>query len=90
MKKWQEKYPTSIYNLNYDDLVLHTEHEISCLLNFIGLEWQEQCLTPHLNQRSVKTASNHQIRDKIYKGSSENWKKFKPYIGDTFDGLSKY
>jgi tetratricopeptide (TPR) repeat protein len=90
MKTWQEKYPESIYNLNYEDLVLDPEHEISCLLNFIGLEWQEKCLTPHLNKRSVKTASNHQIRDKIYKGSSENWKKFKPYIDGAFDGLSKY
>jgi len=35
----------------------------------------------------VKTASNLQVRKKVYKGSSEQWKKFEKYLNKAFDGL---
>jgi hypothetical protein len=37
--------------------------------------------------RYVKTASSLQVRKKVYKGSSEEWKKFEKYLDRAFDEL---
>jgi len=37
--------------------------------------------------RSVSTASNLQIRKKVYKGSSQQWKKYQPFLNGALDDL---
>jgi hypothetical protein len=37
--------------------------------------------------RSVKTASQQQVRRKVYTGSSEAWRKFLPFLKNSFDDL---
>ena len=53
----------------------------------IELSWEEACLSPHKNKRSVRTASQQQVRQKVYKGSSEAWRKYEPYLNGAFDSL---
>jgi len=55
----------------------------------LGLNWEKKCLFPEKNNRNISTASNVQVREKIYKGSSEQWKKFKPFLEDTFNNLNE-
>ena len=35
----------------------------------------------------VKTASQLQVKKGIYRGSSQVWKNFKPFIGEAFEPL---
>jgi hypothetical protein len=35
----------------------------------------------------VKTASQQQVRKKVYKGSSQAWRKYEPFLGGAFDEL---
>jgi hypothetical protein len=35
----------------------------------------------------VATASNIQVRKKVYSGSSEKWKQYKPFLAGAFDCL---
>ena len=72
MKCWVTSNKYNIHNIKYENLVLNPKNEISGLLSFLGLSWQEGCLNPHKNKRLVKTASSHQIRDEIYQNSSES------------------
>ena len=46
-------------------------------------------LSPEKNKRAVTTASNKQIRDKIFKGSSQKWKNYKPFLDGALDSLDK-
>ena len=66
---------------------LNQEIESKKLIDYIGLEWDDNCLKPENNKRSVNTASNIQIRKKIYKGSSDKWKKYKPFLNGVLDNL---
>jgi len=54
----------------------------------LGLDWGDACLSPQDNNRSVATASNMQVRQKVYKGSSEKWKRYKPYLNGVLDHFS--
>ena len=73
---WKKLYPKNIYSLNYQTLVDNKDEEIKKLIKFCGLEWEESCLFPEKNNRSVSTASLSQVRSPIYKSSVKNWEKF--------------
>ena len=77
----------NIYHLNYEQLTAAQNIETRRLIKYLGLEWEDACLSPENNKRIVRTASQQQVRKKIYKGSSETWRKFAPYLNGAFDGL---
>lgn len=90
MDFWEKTYPNQIYTINYEKLVTEPKTETERLLNYLGLTHQVECFTPHKNTRGIKTASQSQARKKIYTGSSESWKKFKPYLNGAFDELIRH
>ena len=87
MKFWQSQYGDRIYNLNYESLTTDQENQTRKLIKYLELTWEDACLSPHKNKRSVRTASQQQVREKIYQGSSEAWRKYEPYINGAFDNL---
>ena len=87
MEFWKENLNERIYNIDYDLLTIKQEDETKKIFNYIGLNWEEACMSPEQNTRSVATASNIQVRNKVYKGSSEKWKLYKPYLAGAFDCL---
>ena len=87
MNFYQADYSDQIYNLNYENLTTDQENQTRKLIEYLGLNWQDDCLSPHKNKRSVNTASQQQVRQKVYKGSSEAWRKFEPYLNGAFDSL---
>ncbi|MEE3172409.1 MAG: sulfotransferase, partial [Pseudomonadota bacterium] len=84
---WDEHYPRKIYHLDYEQLTTDQEPETKKLIQYLGIDWEDACLFPEENKRYVKTASNLQVRKKVYKGSSEEWKKFEKYLDRAFDEL---
>ena len=87
MEFWNKVFKNKIYKVNYDTLTIDQENEIKKLIKYLGLNWEEACLSPEKNDRSVSTASNIQIRNKIFKGSSQKWKKYKPFLKGALDSL---
>ena len=89
MQFWQGHYGDRIYNLDYDSLTINQEKETRTLLQYLGLLWEEACISPQNNKRSVKTTSQQQVRQKVYQGSSQEWRKFEPYLNGAFDQLNQ-
>ena len=87
MKFWQSDYGDRIYHFNYENLVTDQEKETKDLIKHLNLDWEDACLSPQKNSRSVKTASQQQVREKVYKGSSEVWRKYEPFLNGAFDSL---
>ena len=83
MEFWEKMFPNRIYRLDYERLTLNQKEETKKLLDYCGLEWEDGCMEFEKNKRAVRTASFAQVRKKIYKGSSEEWKKFKNRIEGT-------
>ena len=84
---WSQSYSEGIYHLNYDKLTEDQDSETRGLIEYLELDWEDACLAPQNNKRSVKTASQQQVRQKVYKGSSQAWKKYEPFLNGVFDGL---
>ena len=87
MDFWGMHLSKKIYNIDYDLLTINQKEETKKLLNYIGLNWEDSCMSPEKNIRSVATASKTQVRKKIYKGSSQKWKSYKPFLNGAFDYL---
>ena len=59
---------------------MDTKNQIKKLLTFCNLEWQDDCLKFYNNKRAIKTASDTQARNKIYKTSINSWKNYKNFF----------
>lgn len=73
---WKSLFPEDVYQIDYEALVVEPEAEIRKLLNFIGLEWQDNCLDFYKIRNSVKTASAWQVRRPLYQSSAGRWKNY--------------
>ena len=80
MKKYKNRFHSKIYDLNYDSLVTNPNQEIKSLIKWLGWEWDDSYLSPHLNTRSVSTASNIQVRSPINSRSIGGWKNYKEML----------
>jgi hypothetical protein len=85
---WGSELSNKIHTLNYEQLTVNQEKETKRLIDYIGLDWHEACLSPQDNNRGVSTASNIQVRQKVYQGSSQEWKKYETFLNGAFDQFS--
>lgn len=91
MAHWRSVLPPeTLYEIQYEDLVENQEGESRKLLEFLGLEWEEDVLDFHKKQdRAVFTASKWQVRQPVYKTSKERWRNYEEFI-DPLLPLLKY
>lgn len=90
MKHWNRIFPNDINEVDYDSLTVNQEQETKKLIQqHLQLDWADACLYPEANNRVVATASNLQVRKKIYKNSSKQWKKYEHLLDGAFDNLMK-
>ena len=90
MAFWHEKFPGRIYDLNYEALTEDQEVETRKLLEYVGLNWEDQCREFHNNKRAVYTASHTQVRQKMYQGSSDEWRKYEKHLEPMVKALSGF
>ena len=80
MSEYKNRFRPKIYDLNYDFLVMNPKQEIKSLIFWLGWKWDDNYLAPHLNPRSVSTASNVQVRSPINTNSLRGWQKYKEML----------
>jgi len=90
MDFWHQLFPDRIYDMCYEDLTTNQEEETRKLLEYCELEWDDNCLNFHNSKRAVKTASALQVRQKMYQGSSEAWKKYKNHLQPLINDLKVF
>ena len=90
MSFWHKLFPNKIYDISYEKLTTDQEKETKKLLEYCGLMWDENCLNFHTSKRDIKTASASQVRQKMYQGSSEDWKKYEAHIKPLINSLRTF
>ena len=88
MKFWNNLIPNFVINIKYEDLINNTEKEVKKLLNFCELPWESNCLEFYKNKRPIKTASDTQVRNKIYDTSINKWKKYEMFLEKYYKKLN--
>ncbi|MFK7731375.1 MAG: sulfotransferase [Pseudomonadales bacterium] len=87
MEHWDSVLPGKVLRVNYEDVVENLEHEARKIAAHCGLAWEDQMLRYHETKRAVKTASSEQVRQPIYKGSLQLWRRYEDDLAELIDYL---
>ncbi len=60
----------------YESVIEDTETYARRLIDYVGLDWDPNCLKFHETKRPVRTASLSQVREPIYKTSVAKWRNY--------------
>lgn len=88
MNFWEKNLPGFVNHINYEDLIIDKDLMIRELVDVACLDWEENCLVFHKNKRIVKTASDQQVRNKIYTKSIGKWKNYKTLLNPVIDKVN--
>ncbi|MEP0522302.1 MAG: sulfotransferase [Hyphomicrobiales bacterium] len=89
MAHWDELFPGEIFECRYEDMVADLEGQTRKVLDFCGLDWDPNTLNFHKAERAIRTASVTQVRQPIYKGSVEKWRKYETQLQPLIRVLEK-
>jgi len=89
MAFWEERFPGRCFVLDYERLTRKQEAETRQLLAHCGLEWDPACLDFHRNPRPAHTASEDQVRQPLYSGSSAAWKRYESHLAPLREALAR-
>ena len=81
MEYWNGLFCDEILNVEYIDIVNNIDKAAKKIINYCELEWDDKCLEFYDTKRDVRTASQWQVRQPIYRTSLDIWKNYDKYIG---------
>jgi tetratricopeptide (TPR) repeat protein len=81
MQHWREVLGDRMLEIDYENLVENQEDVTRRLIGFVGLPWDDACLSPQDVKRTVLTASVWQVRQPVYKRSAGRWKNYEKHLG---------
>lgn len=90
MAHWRSVMPDFFLDVDYEKLVDDTEPEVRRILDFLGLEFQVDCLEFHRHKSPSATASAAQVRQPIYSSSVNRWKSYRRQLGPLAQKLKDY
>jgi hypothetical protein len=61
-------------------VVDNLEEQARRLIDYCGLPWDDRCLSFHKNSRPIRTASNVQVRQPLYRGSLARSRRYAAYL----------
>lgn len=89
MDHWRKVLPVPMLELDYEALVADQETTSRRLIAHCGLPWDDRCLAFHATDRTVLTASAWQVRQPLYKGSVQRWKRYEAFLEPLRAALEK-
>ena len=87
MSHWKKIIPEDIFTIKYEEVIKKPEMEIKKIIEACDLKWDKKCLEFYNNKRPIKTASDTQARNKIYKTSIDSWKRYEKNLSIYFKDL---
>lgn len=82
MEHWESLFPGETLHFSYGKLVKDPGTAIRQLLDYCGLEFEEQVPRFHQAERSVMTPSGQQVRQPIYKSAIGSAEPYRPFLGE--------
>ena len=76
-----------IHRVHYNELIENPEAEVRRLIAFLGLEFEEACLSFWRNSRPVATHSSEQVRRPIYRDALDLWRNYEPWLDPLRESL---
>lgn len=79
--------PERFLEVDYESVVDDLEGQARRLIAFVGMPWDDACLSFHKTRRVVRTASVSQVRQPIYATSKGRWRRHAAQLGPLLTAL---
>ena len=80
MAHWHAVLSLPIHECVYEDTVDDLEASARGLIAFLGLPWDPACLDYHAQERQVRTPSQWQVRQPVYRSSVAAWRRYEGHL----------
>jgi tetratricopeptide (TPR) repeat protein len=80
MAHWENVLDIPILDVQYEDMVADQEGMSRKIVDFLGLEWDDDCLNFYKSKRFARTASYDQVRQPIYNKSVARYKNYEKHL----------
>jgi LPS sulfotransferase NodH len=81
---WQSILGPDLIRVRYEDLVTEPRATITRLLECLGEDWDERCLSFNKLKNTVQTASVWQVREPLHTNSIGRWKNYQQHFENAF------
>jgi tetratricopeptide (TPR) repeat protein len=88
MAHWRAVLPGVVHDVRYEDFVADQEGQTRALISHLGLPWDDAALSFHQTDRPVRTASAAQVRQPMYHGSVDLWRRYGDRLKPLLDRLA--
>lgn len=89
MAHWRTVVPQqAMLEVQYETLVDNFTEQARRIVEFCGLEWNERCLRFHDTKRAVRTLSEVQVRQPLFRSSIGRWRHYEKWLQPLRDSLS--
>jgi len=89
----EKRYSLNVHRIRYEDLVLDMKSEVSNLLRFIELDWEnelENYQETALKRGNIRSPSYSQVIEPTYKTASYRWEKYHEPLEKYFVKIEKW
>ena len=80
MHHWDQVLPGKILRVNNEDVIDDLEGQVTRMLDFLGLPFEEECISFYETDRSVRTTSSEQVRRPVNKDGMARWRPYAQYL----------
>lgn len=87
MDFWQEVCPIEIHDVYYEDLVTNTENVARGMIEYLGLDWEDNVLDRSQSKQAVKTLSVWQVRQPVFQSSKGKWRNYEKQLQPVREAL---
>jgi tetratricopeptide (TPR) repeat protein len=91
MDHWRQVLPGRVVDVDYEAMVDKPEDTIRWLVaTACGLDWNDACLRFYETRSPVRTASSAQVREPVFRGSLNRWRRYERHLAPLFTALGPY
>jgi tetratricopeptide (TPR) repeat protein len=80
MRRWRALFPGRFLDVSYEATVADPDPNARALIGFLGLPWEDRCLSFHEQKGAVATASAVQVREKPHMRSVGRWRRYETQL----------
>jgi len=89
---WRKMLPQPCLETRYEDLVTQPEREVSRLVQFLGLRWDQRLLTFHerAHEKGIRTPTYADVSQPLYRRAVGRWKNYEKHLTPHLEILRPY
>jgi len=88
MEHWDGVLPGRVLRVEHEEVINNLEGQVHRILDYCGLEFEQNCVDFYKTKRAVKTPSAEQVRQPIYKSGMDQWRNYEAFLEPLKSALS--